>query len=745
MSSSAKIVTEKDLKDLFKGSLLHIATVSAVYFCATFVYSIFQGGIGGASDRLSLSSSSIMTKMNPIYARFNRLMDAPDNFGFDLYRDTLIKTTLPPRMNDPHDDDTSPPPKPSTQPTKTPTDNKNTNTDKSEKDHQKLLSYLSSRKNLDKATRVQIIERAEKLSFSPEDGKRFILAIENVNIGSTSDELFNNRMKMFVEFMDMPPKGLKKILKSSELDYIATRFTYPNIRDVVQDGSISSLKSLLPSTPKPTKTPDKTPDNNTTSTIVKAPTTKSDYQNLENNEFLFNSCLTKQDVLLEAHRKYLKASTSKDKSLNMVELTELGFISEPAQCPKNGTYSYNDGQIVCSVHGNRVNPYKEHGEYLKHFKRFNLAKDAYIEGKYKEALFLAEKIVKNNKEHTQALELLGNCQMKLEMWADAATSLAKACTTYADDGKLLYETGMCFYASGNKNLATSYMKQCINSTWKSTQRSVLKPFDYFILKDRARFTLKYINKSSYLNFLLEKPPVYDTTVCLGGLSYLRDKLRDSVSAYLGGPEIGGAKRKIRGIQSELSKLRNFETNEINKCNIRLEEARSIYKSLLTGNGPGSMAQYIVKEIKKLDDQTTFCPAGGRYYIGSSDNVDCSHHRLILESSDISTGFSLSKEARSTINEAILDRYYSQYPEKKDCHTRQTFLSKDIGRPIHSNSLSEAVKSESFDKQLLRCPRNGGTYTLKKSSLINNSYVVDCPSHGSLDEQVYLPEGKHGDW
>jgi tetratricopeptide (TPR) repeat protein len=748
MNDTNHIVTEHDIIKIFSGSFLHILAVTVTYLSATFFYSLIQNGLGSVSERLTMTSRSISSRINPVSTRFNQLIELPDDYGFILYSGEFFTASNYVRPKLDEDDsskntDIKNVPKPDDDTTDNPKDNEKKANLEKVKD---LIIFCSNLKDLTPPTREKLLERAKPLKFDAQSVTSFLLAVADINITSQTVELESNQRLLFSEFLLLPPRGFKQNISPQEINYIATKFSYPNISVTLQNNSVTGLRKLLPQKagdPSQTTTVVTTKDPQTTT--VKAPTTQGEYKSLENNELLFNACITRQDILQEAHKKYERANTSSESVLNIAELMEMGFLDNPPVCPNGGIYSISEGLVTCSHHGNRVNPYSEHTEYLKHFKRFHHAQDAYIAGKYKEALFLVEKIVNTNKENNQAVELLGHCLMKLKDWGKAATKLSEAALRYDNDGQLHYDAAICFYASGNKNLAENHMNQCIASQWKNTQRSILKPLDFFLLKDKAAWMIPLIRKTSYLNSMLEKPPVFPTTNCYDNLMEMRKKIENNITEYLKSPEIVATKQKLETIKSHLSSLRNFETEEIEKAQKNEQTARENLREMIEGSGPGSLAVYLSKKLADQSETSIFCSGKGRYFVNETDNLDCSVHRKILDNSNISTSFNFSPKAISLINSAILEGEYSKHKERRECHERQEKLSGKMKHHLTANSLADYKQTADFDPSLTTCPCGGARYKIQVSTTSSSKFVIYCDDHYSKFDYQNIPGSKNDTW
>ena len=743
MDNSNDIITEKDIKQIFTGSILHVIAVAITYLSATFIYSIVQRGIGSASDRLTITTNSMWVKLDPVTNRLNSLLLQPDNFGFTLYGD---------------------PPPPSTYNRGNQTDNNGQNTDKSgneeipknpvnplqptksptELNTEKvnlLINLCKKQKDLNVNTRNILITKAKKIKFSETTASSLLVAIGDINRGSQSSDLTENQLKFFVEFFSLPPDGIKNHLSQIDAKYIIKHFSYGQILTVINNKSLYGLKEMLPqtvtkrpTTPKPTKA--------TNTTVSKTPETQNDYNTLETNELLFRACIDKQEIIQSGQNQYNRANASADKSLNMQNLVEMGFIDRPLYCPSRGVYSVEEDVIICSTHGNSTNPCKEHIAYLRHFKRFHLAQDAFNEGKYKEALFLTEEIVKNNPEQHQAVELLGHCQMKLQLWQKAGTTLKQATAYYKNDGLLHYQTAICFYTAGNKELAETHLKLCITSTWNTSQRNIQRTKKFFLLKDQSTWMLKFVKNINYLNFKLQKEPQFATNTCYEGLANLKDLIKSCATTYLKSPKIQKLQNEIKQIRHHISTLRNFETDELKTSNDKLDTTKNKLNELLQGNGAGSMAATIEKFLMSLKESLSFCPGHGRYFIDSTDNLDCSHHRLILNDSNITSGFNFSPSAIALINKAILAKDYENHIDKHKCHKQQKEVIEALETPIEKTSLSLFKQAKTHQKNFSTCPSTKVHYKLKQSKIIRRFTIV-CPDHGCKEDFQSIPEGKYG--
>ncbi len=748
MAFEREIVTEGDIRRIALGSLVHITIVSILFCSSAFLDTLIRQGYGNASERLSMTTQRLLDKLGPIFDRFERLYIYPDDYGFKLYSGLDDSRYYPTFGPDPTDS-----PRPTRRPTRKPTATaKPTPTEdlpsSIRKPLENLIAWVKTLKKMDKKTREKLIERAKPLTFREVWARKYILLIGDIDAENYAEEVEKERLTFFREFFLLRPKGLSLHLTKKDLEFLTSRYSYAQLCIKIEDGGLNSLKKLFPkATRRPTQVASATATARPTRQPLNPKTlTAEDYNRLERNENIFQACVAKQNEISKAHERFKKASLNPVTDLNVASLLEMGFLHTSPECPVGGSYYLDkDGKIYCTTHGSAADPHQEHQQYLVLFKRYNTAKEAYVTGKYREALFHVEKIVRDHPNHNQALELKGLCQMHLRDWKAAGTTLKAACRVIEGDAQLYFYTANCFYAAGNRTLAAEHYNNCLRAKWETSQRSLTRPKEFHLLKDEAKWTLKFVTKLKYLDFKLEQKPTFPSEICEKRLIKIRDYLNKIGSEYFETQHMKVIKGTIRRLKRELSELREFEDEERERVKAELDDAQAKLRRRLQGTGPGTLIAHF--EDKILDGTTLvdFCPDNERYFIDPYGNVDCRKHRRTLVDASLSAEFRLTQETRAILNEILARKDYHQRPDLIACYSRQRSIVGRLRNNVSPDGLEKFRQSKRFKPGDDTCPTCRKMYEAIPPYKEANYHIINCPVHGSYEKFITVPEGKYGAW
>ena len=749
MALDREIVTEGDIRRIVLGSLVQITIVSILFCSSAFLDTLIRKGYGGASERLAVTTQRFLDKLSPVFDRMERLYIYPDDYGFPLYSAIDDAHYYPPLPNP--DDGPSPTRRPTARPTKVP---RPTDPGTQElpshikKPLEELIAWVQTKKKMDKKTGKELIDRARPLVFTELWARKYILLIGDIDSENFADEVEQERLSFFRKFFLMRPKGIPMELTQKKLDFLTSRYSFAQLCVKIEDGGLYSLKALLPkATRRPTQVATATATARPTAKPLDPKTlTAEDYNRLERSENIFQACITKQAEIEKAHKRFCKASINPVNELNLASLLEMGFLHTAPECPTGGTYSLDkNGNIYCSIHGSRKEPHSEHQRYLVLFKRYNTAKEAYVTGKYNEALFHVEKIVRDHPNHNQAVELKGLCQMHLKRWKEAGTTLKAACQAISGDAQLHFYTAICFYAAGNRTLAAEHLNLCLQSKWRTSQRSLTRPKEFHLLKDEAAFTLKYVQKLKYLDFKLKPKPTFPSDTCEKRLIKMRDYLNKVGSEYFETAHMKMIKGNIKRLKGELSQLREFEDEERQRVKKELTQNQEKLQRRLQTTGKGTLISHFEKKLLGKGKVIDFCPDNERYYIDPYGNVDCRKHRRILVDAALSAKFRLTQETRAALNEILARLDYGQRPELSACYERQRHIIGKLGRNLSPDGLEKYRQSKKFKPGDDTCPIAKKMYVAEPPNAEANYYILKCPKHGSYQQFKKIPKGSYGAW
>lgn len=740
------IASPEELRNLALGSAAHVLLVSSLFVGLVFMVSAIGRGLSATAERLSMTSQRMFVRFGPALDRLDRLMQEPDDFGFPLYVRPVAPVAVPTRVVDDGD------PNPDRIPTARPTTDPEAPTARAGDDgqveaHRDLISFAARQATLDEAVRTAILDKARPLRF---DSYRACLLLKTVrDLGGGVEALEGERQAFFRDFFRLPPRNLGLDFSDEQLDHLTSRYTFEYLcRKTDEKQGIYALRSLLPgreagtaATATTTATPTATTAPTATPTQVAASLNEEDYRRLERGEMLYTACVGRQAEVAKAFERYRTASLAAVTSLDLRALRDAGFLSSPASCPEGGTYSLdNAGRVTCSIHGNEADPAEAHTQYMAAFQRFNIAKEAYLLGRYNEALFHAQQIVKEQPRNFGALELLALSQMKLSQWAEAAINFEKTSKMVRDDARLLFDTGYCFYAAGNKTLAAEYLTKVGEATWAGSQRSYTRARDFYLTLDRARWMRPMVDRMRYLDFRLQREPEFPSALCETRLRALRDRLNALTDEYYETPHVKTLTEHLVSLSEKLGGLRDFEVDDRKAVQDEIRETKAKLATRIQTTGAGSLVAHLdYRLLGEGAERTDFCPTGERYFVDALGQMDCAQHRHMLADGGVSPRLRLTPETTAALNDVLVRAAAAANPELQACFEKQRALVGILGEGAGTERLTEKRASGAVPSGADVCPSSGKAYEFKPFRDRPSASFLTCPDHKSWQLFRVLPQ------
>jgi tetratricopeptide (TPR) repeat protein len=160
-------------------------------------------------------------------------------------------------------------------------------------------------------------------------------------------------------------------------------------------------------------------------------------------------CYYSMSSLQLAYQRYLD-SNPKEKDFSMVTLIEKGYLTSIPVCPKGGKYSFEDPDIVCSVHGKQS---EAGAEVTTVFNDFNRGMKAKLSRNFLDALKAFEQVVLMYPRWAEAHYQLGDTLFRLGETQPAIVALRTCLKHKPDnlDAKLLLAN--LYFKNGQKNAA----------------------------------------------------------------------------------------------------------------------------------------------------------------------------------------------------------------------------------------------------------------------------------------------------